>query len=403
MGQYVKALLKSFGVLHIFMLLLILVCFIPNRFIESNVKESLNQYDTQMLRPYTVNNIYQSIDDQVADTRTLNMIWYMNSDSVIDSVFLSNYYQPDNRKSVDALKLAVSQMPDDVTTYSRYWHGSRLLYKVLLTFMNTTQIKWFMGIISCVLLCLIGFYCVKKKYIAFFISFMLSLFGTSYWFGFVSLEYIPVIVLMLIGVLLIVKGCESDVFLFSLLGVLTAFFDFFTIETVTFTVPFLVYTYVHKDDIRIDTFVKMGYTWCIGYIFTFVYKWLLTLCMYGGNVDSVAENISNYTSGFMSRYGLLYNIKMLFLFDISDDYVYPVFFGCLFVLFVVFFFIGKRTHVNWSYIVILMFVSLIPYVRYMFLMNHAGLHYFFTYRAQICTLLAVCLLLHENDIRERRC
>ena len=40
-------------------------------------------------------------------------------------------------------------------------------------------------------------------------------------------------------------------------------------------------------------------------------------------------------------------------------------------------------------------LGLVPYVRYLVLHNHAWLHCFFTYRAQLATVLAVVMILEE--------
>ena len=46
----------------------------------------------------------------------------------------------------------------------------------------------------------------------------------------------------------------------------------------------------------------------------------------------------------------------------------------------------------WHSIIIYGIVGLIPYARYLVLHNHSYLHCFFTYRAQIATILAMFLI-----------
>ena len=43
-------------------------------------------------------------------------------------------------------------------------------------------------------------------------------------------------------------------------------------------------------------------------------------------------------------------------------------------------------------------LALLPYVRYLVLSNHAYLHYFFTYRAQLVTVMIILMFTWENAI-----
>lgn len=400
MKRYAKVLLKTVLLLHFFVLLLFLSCFIPKQSIVCHIQDSMSQFSRDLIRPYVIPDVKQSIADHVADARILNLILHMDESHPVRSIFLSEYYQIDNIKSVDTLQLSLDGVEHDVVPYSRYWHGFRLLYRVLLVFFDMNQIKWFLGLIAILLLFLIGKSCYHKKQMSFFLYFLISLCITSYWFGFVALEYIPVILIMLLGVLFVLYQKYDVLFLFAALGVSTAFFDFFTIETITFTVPFLMYAYLYKSNIRLKTFLECGCFWCFGYAFTFLYKWLLTKLLYGNIVDSAVESISKYQNGFLSFYGIPLNIKLLFWFDIPDNNVYSMFFSILVVLFVIFYFIRKE-NINWHYVIMLCFICIIPYVRYKLLINHAYVHYFFTYRAQICLILSILMLLHENYIKEK--
>ena len=51
-------------------------------------------------------------------------------------------------------------------------------------------------------------------------------------------------------------------------------------------------------------------------------------------------------------------------------------------------------------VIIYLTIGLIPYIRYFVLHNHAFKHYFFTYRAQAGTVLAIVLVLNELKVWE---
>lgn len=46
-------------------------------------------------------------------------------------------------------------------------------------------------------------------------------------------------------------------------------------------------------------------------------------------------------------------------------------------------------------ILLLAVTALIPYVRYLVLHNHSYIHFFFTYRAQVATIMAIVLIISE--------
>ena len=48
---------------------------------------------------------------------------------------------------------------------------------------------------------------------------------------------------------------------------------------------------------------------------------------------------------------------------------------------------GKALHIG--YLLSLLLVGLLPYVRYILIYSHAHVHYFFTFRAQMALLLAI--------------
>lgn len=57
--------------------------------------------------------------------------------------------------------------------------------------------------------------------------------------------------------------------------------------------------------------------------------------------------------------------------------------------------IGLRRQINGGAIGLYAFVGIIPYVRYLVLHNHSYVHFFFTYRAQAATIMALFFILLE--------
>ena len=66
----------------------------------------------------------------------------------------------------------------------------------------------------------------------------------------------------------------------------------------------------------------------------------------------------------------------------------------LFIL-VAFVVVFRRKKIDFGRIALYAAIGLVPYVRYIMLRNHSYLHFFFTYRAQAATVLALFMILWE--------
>ena len=87
------------------------------------------------------------------------------------------------------------------------------------------------------------------------------------------------------------------------------------------------------------------------------------------------------------------NIKCLFPFEYG---ITGAFIGIAMVLFVIYTgYVYHRKKIDWKCILLYALIGLIPYIRYVVLQNHSYLHNFFTYRAQLATVLAIVLILEQ--------
>ena len=77
------------------------------------------------------------------------------------------------------------------------------------------------------------------------------------------------------------------------------------------------------------------------------------------------------------------------------------FFGVLFLcLAIVYLFRGKNF--DGRAVVLCLLVGAVPYLRYAVLENHAYLHYFFTYRAQLVTVTMLLFVTYEFGLKNLR-
>lgn len=130
-----------------------------------------------------------------------------------------------------------------------------------------------------------------------------------------------------------------------------------------------------------------------------VSKWLLASVVLSENVmPYVTQHMNERIGGNVgvglgsTLWGAVFrNMKCLFPFDYGDI---GVFAGILLLLYLVyrgFVYHGRQVEMRWIYPCVV--IAVIPYVRYLILHNHSYLHFFFTYRAQMGTIVAILFVL----------
>jgi hypothetical protein len=162
--------------------------------------------------------------------------------------------------------------------------------------------------------------------------------------------------------------------------------------------------------------LKLAVLWAVGYAGMWIMKWFLASIVLGEDVmpyitDHIAERIGDtrgqdlfsFMTGILPR-----NIGCLF----------PLGYGGIGVICTILLIVGTA-YVCFVYrtkgadiktIILYAISGILPYIRYLVLLNHSYLHYFFTYRAQAASVLAVCLIISEltdrrrgiNDVRKRK-
>ena len=398
--KYIKKILIPFLILNLLFLILFLVNIFPNKNVQKNIKKSSVYYKKNITRYSLIPNHTELTDDTIADSIMLNMMYHTKSQNSIKTTLLSPYYDSESLFYTEALNKTIKKNIAPNETYSRYWHGFKIFYIPLLLFFTTKYIKIILGIAT-ILLLLYFYYLNRKDNKDFSILFIIAFVLSGMYSAFISLEYIPITIVLLITLVYMTKIKDENIdygVFFSILGILTAFFDFLTIETVMFGTPFLFYAYLNRNNIKIKQFIHLGISWTLGYISTFSYKWLLTKLFYPDNNENIKENIVKHIDGKYAKWGIKANIKMLFPFINNYNQAFKVFILIIFISIIIWYFIHSK--VNLQYQIILFITASIPYIRYTLLKEHSFFHSFFTYRAQFITILCLLLILNENIFKQ---
>lgn len=386
--------------------LLVLSAQIPQNDIRENVLESARYLCDGPLFGTVVDGVEGSRIDRYADSILLGIAWQYDSHSPLESVMGSYYYHTDYQNENQNLLEAVTQGKPANQQYLRYWHGSIALVRPMLTVFSLKEIYLCNGLVLAALAIWLLGLLLRKKALVPALGIGLGLILTSSWFVPLSLEYTWVYLLMLAVTIAAAKLAFAGKWqhmgmLFLLSGILTNFLDFLTTETLTLLLPLLTVLWIGRERPKYKLAGGSILAWGLGYAAMWMTKWLLAALVLGENVlPYVAGHVSQRLGGDLGlplwQYltgAILRNLGCLFPLEYGT-------FGILAALALVIFgsyvgYVYQKKSVRWDRVALFGALGLVPYVRYMVLHNHAWLHCFFTYRAQLATVLAVVMILEE--------
>lgn len=393
--------------------LLVLAARIPQSAIRENVLESAEFLCKGELFGTVVPDVNGSRIDRYADSILLGIAWQYDSNHPLESVMWSSYYQNQFQNENKNLLDAVTGGFPANQQYLRYWHGSNALLRPLLAVWNLPQIYAFHAVLLAALaLWLLGLLLRKKAYFP-AVSISAGLVLTASWFVPLSLEYTWTYLVMLAVSLLAVSLAGSGKWnqmgtLFLLSGILTNYLDFLTTETLTLLIPLLLVLWFDLRDSGKETFsraarktLRMILLWGFGYVGMWLMKWALAAAVLQENVlpyitAHVQERIGGDIGLSRWRYvtgALVRNLRCLFPLEYGTAGILAAMALLMFVSYAGY--VYQKKQPDRKRIALYLAIGMIPYVRYALLHNHAYLHCFFTYRAQMATIAAVVLILEE--------
>ena len=394
---------------------------IPRSMIRENMSDSA-EYLCKYPRTYNmIASIPSSERDLYADCITLNIAWNFQEDKPLASIMESKYYTS-NQEFSEAFRSSVQENLPAETQYLRYWHGSSGVIRFLHLMMSLPQIY----IVHALLLVILLFWLVRILIINEMHNeaamLVIALGMVAIWFVPFCLEYTWVFLLMfltaIVGLKLTIHGqylyCG---YLFLVAGMLTAYLDFLSTETLVLVVPLLLIIRVIERTKQTDDqhsllrkiwqiSIEAGLMWGIGFIGMWIGKWILASAVLQMNVMPLVS------SHIVERIGGVRPVSspILYVLDAvrrNIQLVFPLEFGIyggiVVLLLVIVFFVRPtiqkrieiRSSIRWRLVLLYGILGMIPIVRFMLLHNHSWYHQFFTYRALAGTLLALIFMVSE--------
>lgn len=415
------------GTVLVSWLFLILSASIPNAKLQDNMIKSALAYAQEDAFSFCDSRKMNGIADNYADSIWLNVAWYMGKGNPFLSTMDTQYYDGGEYGENIGLYLAVSDEGTQPNTdYTRYWHGTAGFIRILHLFTDVNGVKAIGFVVTMILAAGIVFLLIKEKNTLLAVAFILSLCLVKVWNIRISMEYQPAFVLAFILCILYIllekKGDRYLLFLSVAGGVLIAFFDFLTTETMTILLP-LIFTITirAKRNAMVSLAENMRFVltqivvWVSAYALCFLTKWgmvsLLTrenkfaaavLFMekrVGGTVltDSETNRWEQILAAPAANISILLGSE-----ERIDTMLFIIGVFLIVSLFVIGIFLFSKDEKDKNTIYMLLILGSIIIVRYMVLSNHSYMHAFFTYRGMISlsmALFSICILKLEKKRR----
>ena len=415
------------------MVLLFITALIPKERIADSVKESADYFYEQELFPCIIDKQFNTRQDNYADSILVNIMYHISAENPMHSLIKAAYYNPEMENVNVSLYESMQEDKEPNVEYSRYWHGGMVLLRPLFVFTGIEGARMLLGIALFALTAAVSIILWKKKERLLSVCYILANLIVQVWVCAFCVEYITTFLIMNAVILILLflfykrrsreEFEKNSMYLMAAAGVCTCFFDFLTTETITITVPLLIILILkfHADELEdmkseIIHLVRHGIIWGASYGGMFLLKWLIAAVVLGKaaflgaltsageriggtvrlgntNLDPEADGLQRFVGALASNQGCLFPFREI----MSTAQGMFAFGGIVFLCFcIIYLFRGK----NFSpkFIALCMLLSCVPYVRYIVIANHAYIHYFFTYRAQIVTIIALLFCTIEFGI-----
>ena len=400
-------------------LLLVLTAVIPNSTIKKNMRKSATYFATADHYAFSEDGLFRNITDNHADRMWVNIGWNMGHGNPFLSALDTNYYASPDHGPEMSLFLSVALDEDANTGYTRYWHGTAGLIRVLHLFTDIHGVK--IASMLCLVLLLGRTLWVLYRSghwdlgLCLLLSLLLVQFGNLR----LSVEYQPCFLICFALCPAFLWAEKQGNFYLNLLaivsGTLTAFFDFLTTETVTFLIPLILVIAVRSREYRLGSprktfrmLLHCGLCWALAYLGTFVAKWCAVSLVTGQNHFAAAMNSAGQriggvvTDGGTNKMpGMLMSIgsNLSVLFEGTSRTEYRMVISNLIIITVLIivvyriYRVRRKLRPGTGFILMLGGVVLL---RFGLLANHSYMHSFFTYRALASTILAILVALLIN-------
>ena len=366
---------------------------IPHEAVEKNLKESIYSLSDKFSKR-VVSPIYERYE-KYGDMRDVTTAYFADTSHPLDATIEMKYLKQCDDFILCPKFFELNNIQPTLNEYSRYWHGQSSLVRYSSPFMTLDNLLLFLRIVVIILFIVLVYKLFKKdKLIA--VAFFLSCFSGNIFFTTTSIQFVPVILLMLISSLLALRLYEKQSryldILFLVTGILTCYFDFFTAETITLAMPLVFVTYFEIKEHGKMSFKKIFLyilLWGLGYSLMWGLKWFIDYLHFGPKfIDKlfryIRTNPALHQGGSKAVYYIfLRNLAPWLPFGLFTEGAGLLAFFLAVIL--IFNIIRNRKYLP------LILVSLVPVIRFALIQSHSYGLSFMTYRA-LLGMMTVAIL-----------
>lgn len=419
------------------MLLLVLTGLIPQSAIEESCRESGAYFKEHELFPLLIEGQFNTRQDNYADCILVNIMYHISGEELPVSLIKASYYNPELESVEVSLWESLQEVKEPNIDYFRYWHGGMVLLRPLFLFTGIEGARLILGGVL-LLLTLFNVMLLWKQHAkSLAVCYLMGNCIVQFWMCAFCIEYITTFLVMNVVMAVCIrffkrredtKALYGKMFVLSAVsGVWTCFFDFLTTETLAITIPLLMLLVLRYEAGELENFGKelkrivcCGMLWGVSYGVMFVFKWLLaagtlgwqainsalqsageriggTVYLGDTNLDPEASGMQRFIGAILRNQGSLFPFRN----EMQLGAAMGCFLGVVLLCFAIVYMLRGRNY-SGTMILLCILLGLVPYLRYTVLENHAYLHYFFTYRAQLVTITALLFITYEFGLKNLR-
>ncbi len=409
-----RQMVKTLGIIIVAgligILLLVLVNLLPSGRIRNYVAESLQTFEDEGNYPYYGPKRTGFAGDNWTEAVLYNFMYTAdNSKPLYSALVMREYRQSDDVGGVERLAGLLADEKWESSGFllerSSYWLGYTIILRPLLLFLDYSSIKCLSLFVASAMALFLILYLSKKAnaYIAMVSGLILVCFNY-----FVVAYHIPLgFFCMFISfaiVMYMFQTKEIDVYmLFLFSGILTAYFEWFSIPFITWGIPFSFYLYVNRSielKGKMRGFAKSAIGWCVGYASMIVLKSVVAMAVIGEKgwtyfIDRFkADGIGESRTIIGLAKGIRRLILEIFPFNVlvgngANKFLYIVL-GLLVIAIVICFFVSSDK----IQLVLYLIVGISPLAWYIVFWGHIG-HVGIDYRTLMISAFSIAFIFEE--------
>lgn len=326
----------------------------------------------------------------------------------------SHIYPAEANGPVDALYKTIGTEPQKTYSYAQLWFGAMIVIRPMLMFFTYSQALKLWKILIYLVIFTSILLCYKKYGVTLAAPIGLSLIFTNVDTGLSLFHTSFVFLLAYIGIIAVfnIQNKENYCYLMTVMGTLTAFFDWQSTPVITYVYPAIVILFIlyNKDELvtvtdGIISSVIYGILWVFGYGAMQVMKWIIASVYLKKNVfamglghmgaDITKEGIEGVSDNFFVRgaYALFKNFTAIEVVNLfSNKTVAAIIIVMLVVIMTVIAYMiylynkDKNKNLALAFVVI---IAAIPQVLYFVAVSgFCTIHWWFAYRGYSVVIAA---------------